>query len=49
MGINGRQRVKTDKGKEVTCSVPTLSEYVTLTPRMVTPVSVICRISPDHC
>ena len=38
---DGRQRVTTDKGREVTVSIPTLSEYVTLTPRMVTPVRFV--------
>ena len=36
---DGRHRILTDKGKEVMFSVPTLADYVTLTPRMVTPVS----------
>ena len=36
---DGRHRIQTETGKEITYSMPTLAEYVTLTPRMVTPVS----------
>ena len=38
---DGRHRILTDRGKEVMFSVPTLADYVTLTPRMVTPVSTL--------
>ena len=45
---DGRRRVTTDQGKEVTFQVPTLSDYVTLTPRMVTPVSAVRSMNPYY-
>ena len=44
IGRNERDIVKSNRGADLRAYLPTLAEYVTLTPRIVTPVSPLCSL-----
>ena len=41
IGRNERDLVKSSRGKGLRVNLPTLAEYITMTPRIVTPVSLL--------